>query len=46
MQNTTKLNIVKIDDKSYAKRIKHAHCLKKIDDKYYLDCDIKMKGSH
>ena len=46
MEDTSKLNIVTIDDKTYAKRIKYAYCLKKIDEKNYLECDIKMIGNH
>ena len=39
-------NIYKIDNKYYARKIKHSKCLKVIDDKYILLCDIKMRGCH
>lgn len=46
MNNTVKLNVIEIDDKYYAKKVKYANCIKKINDKYYLSCDIKMRGYH
>lgn len=46
MNNTVKLNVIEIDDKCYAKKVKDATCIKKINDKYYLLCDIKMLGYH
>lgn len=46
MNNTVKMNIIEIEDKYYAKNVKYATCIKKINDKYYLLCDIKMRGYH
>ena len=46
MENTSKMNVIEIDDKYYAKKVKDANCIKKINDKYYLLCDIKMRGHH
>ena len=42
----SKMNVYKIDDKYYAKKIKHAECNKLVNNEYYLECDIKMRGSH
>ena len=45
MQDTSKMNVVKIDDKYYVKKIKRATCIRKVNDEYIVSCDIKMRGS-
>ena len=44
MINQTKMNVVKIDDKYYVKKIKALKCVKRIGDEYFISCDIKMRG--
>ena len=44
MENTSKMNVIKIDDKHYAKKVKNATCNKKVNGVYYLKCEIKMRG--
>lgn len=41
-----KLNVYKNNDKYYVRNIIYAKCYKKVDNKYYLTCDIKMRGYH
>ena len=40
------MNVIKIDNKYYAKKVKSAICNKKVNDEYYLECEIKMRGFH
>ena len=44
MKNQAKMNVVKIDDKYYVKKIKALKCVKRIGDEYFISCDIKMRG--
>lgn len=44
MQDTSKMNVVKIGDKYYVKKVKTAKCTKKIGDEYIVTCEIKMRG--
>lgn len=44
MENTSKMNVIEIDDKYYAKKVKNATCNKKVNGVYYLKCEIKMRG--
>ena len=46
MENTSKMNVIEIDDKFYAKKVKNATCNKKVNGVYYLKCEIKMRGNH
>ena len=44
MKNQEKMNVIKIDDKYYVKKIKALKCVKRIGDEYFISCDIKMRG--